>query len=58
MAIKMGFEPKRFKKPHNKYGNHLVTVIVDGQTIHFKSKLEYGWVNHLELLKRNGDIKD
>ena len=58
MAIKMGFEPKQFKKPHNKYGNHLVTVVVDGRTIHFKSKLEYGWANHLELLKRERYIRD
>jgi hypothetical protein len=52
---KMGFEPnKRFRK---EYKNKLVTAVVDGKTIRFRSKLEYGWANFLECLKRGGEIK-
>ena len=53
---KMGFiKNKRFRQ---KYGNIPVTAIVNGRTITFKSKLEYRWAQHLDLLKTAGEIKD
>jgi len=51
---KMGFEPdKRLRK---KYGNVPQDAIVDGKVVRFRSKLEKMWANHLEFLKRAGEI--
>jgi hypothetical protein len=41
-----------------KYGNVPVHAQVGDRTYHFKSKLEYRWAQHLELLKVGGLIKD
>jgi len=51
----MGFEKIRFRK---KYGNMPVEAEIGGRIFHFKSKLEYRWAQHLELLKLGGIIKD
>jgi len=53
--IKLGFEEdKRLKL---KFRNIPVSIHYEGKVIHFKSKLEYRWANHLELLKQAGEIK-
>lgn len=41
-----------------KYGNVPVEALIDGQRVKFKSKLEYRWAQHLDFLKRAGEIKD
>ncbi len=41
-----------------KYGNVPVDAIVDGKLIHFKAKIEYRWAQHLDFLKKVGEIKD
>ena len=56
MTEKMGFETD--KRIRRKYGNVPVTAIVDGNTIHFKSKLEYRWAQYLDILKTTGEIKN
>jgi len=56
--FKMGFEPMIFRRPHKEYRNQPVDAVVNGEVIHFKSKLEYRWANYLETLKRGGIIKD
>lgn len=56
--FKMGFEPKEFRVLRRKYGNVPTTIVLDGKPIRFRSKLEYRWANHLEMLKRAGEIKD
>ena len=52
---KMGFNelPVKFK-----YGNVPVDATVDGKLVHFKSKLEYRWAQHLDFLKVAGEIQD
>ncbi len=52
---KMGFENKRI---HTKYGNVTVDAVVNGVRVQFKSKLEYRWAQHLDMLKTAGEIKD
>ena len=51
----MGFEKITFRR---KYGNVPVNAEIGGRTFHFKSKLEYRWGQHLELLKIGKHIKD
>lgn len=51
----MGFEKN--KKIYRKFGNEHVRVLYDGKIIDFKAKIEFRWANHLELLKRSGQIK-
>ena len=51
----MGFEKTQIRR---KYGNVPVHAIVGGKEVQFKSKLEYRWAQHLELLKMGGYIKD
>ncbi len=51
----MGFEKIR---PRRKYGNVPVHAEVGGKRYKFKSKLEYRWAQHLELLKMGNLIKD
>lgn len=41
-----------------KYGNVPIDAMVDGKLVHFKSKLEYRWSQHLDFLKKIGEIKD
>lgn len=41
-----------------KYGNVPTTALIGGRRIDFKSKLEYRWAQHLEYMKRLGNIKD
>lgn len=41
-----------------KYGNVPVHAQVGERTYHFKSKLEYRWAQHLELLRMGELIKD
>ena len=53
---KMGFEPNKRLRKENK--NQPVTVVIDGELVRFRSKLEYSWANYLEFLKRAGEIKD
>jgi len=53
---KMGFGADKQFRP--KYGNQPVDAIVNGRPVHFKSKLEYRWAQHLDLLKTAGEIKD
>lgn len=52
---KMGFNEPPFRA---KYGNQPVEAIVDGRWVKFKSKLEYRWAQHLDLMKTAGLKKD
>ena len=52
---KMGFEKTIFRR---KYGNVPVRAIVGGKEYNYRSKLEYRWAQHLELLKIGEYIKD
>ncbi len=52
---KMGFNEPPFRA---KYGNQPVEVMVNGQRIVFRSKLEYRWAQYLDFLKDIGEIKD
>ncbi len=52
---KMGFNEPPLKL---KFKNEPVDAIVDGKLVHFKSKLEYRWSQHLDILKTGGAIKD
>ncbi len=38
--------------------NKPVTATVGGKKCYFRSKLEYGWAQYLEFLKRSGEIRD
>lgn len=55
MAKNMGFEKQGFRR---KYGNVSVQAEIGSRQFQFKSKLEYRWAQHLELLKMGGLIKD
>ncbi len=41
-----------------KYGNVPVEAMMDGRRVMFRSKLEYRWAQHLDFLKKAGEIKD
>ena len=53
--VKMGFEKITFQK---KYGNIPAQAEIGNRIFQFKSKLEYRWAQHLELLKIAGEIKE
>ena len=52
---KMGYNEPPLKR---KYGNVTVDAVVNGVLVHFKSKLEFRWGQHLDILKTAGEIKD
>ena len=54
--MKMGFEQRRGIA--RQYNNVPVNADIGGRRIRFKSKLEYRWAQHLEIMKIGGLIKD
>ena len=55
MTEKMGFNELPLKK---KYGNVPVHAEIGGKECNFRSKLEYRWAQHLEILRVWNFIKD